>query len=345
MFFPDTPDLPAPIQPPSLAIAILPGEDLSGSPLPSESFADFIMSGLDEKVRSLKTLCRRITANMDTNPVSILNMAEMIPLYKESEKKLVDLLVDLSVGAQEIFEEHTVELGDTKINLWKVKLQTFQNNSFKYREELAAAVSNVRQADAASLVDNPASYLSQTRANNSSTNSTLEQERLDLVRQNQLKLEAKIRTEAESRLIAVVEDTKRFAKKFPPMAESWTLEPNLKIEMAMKEINNWEKQMNNLVKESREVEILVRGNNLADLEDNVSTMKQFVSNSRELMDNTIKHVQYLDTSRNLSSLGTRKSELIKFPEFSGKAGEDFVTFKRQTEKAFNSNRVPTDEQV
>ena len=74
------------------------------------------------------------------------------PVIKDTEKQLVDLLVDLSVGAQEIFEEHAVELGDTKINLWKVKLQTVQNHSFKYREEFAAAVSNVRQADAASLV-------------------------------------------------------------------------------------------------------------------------------------------------------------------------------------------------
>ena len=47
---------------------------------------------------------------------------------------------------------------------------------------------------------------------------------------------------------SVVEDTKRFAKKFPPMAELWTLEENLKIEMAIKEINNCEKQMKILMR-------------------------------------------------------------------------------------------------
>ena len=53
----------------------------------------------------------------------------------------------------------------------------------------------------------------------------------------------------------------------------------------------------------------------------------------------------MDSSRNLNSLGTRKSELVKFPLFSGKSGEDFITFKRKVEKAFSSNRVPTDDQV
>ena len=66
----------------------------------------------------------------------------------------------------------------------------------------------------------------------SSSNLSLEQDRLDLERQKQQRMEDKIRTEAE----AVKKDTLRFAVKFPPMAESWTLEDNLKIEMAMKEV-------------------------------------------------------------------------------------------------------------
>ena len=61
---------------------------------------------------------------MDANPVNILNRVEMTPQFQEEEKKLVTLLEDLSVGAQEIFEDYAVELGDTKINAWKAKIQT-----------------------------------------------------------------------------------------------------------------------------------------------------------------------------------------------------------------------------
>ena len=58
-------------------------------------------------------------------------------------------------------------------------------------------------------------------------------------------------------------------------------------------------------------------------------MKQEVAKTQKLMDNTINQVKQLDESRNLNSLGTRRSESIKFPQFTGKQGEDFVTFKKE----------------
>ena len=136
------------------------------------------MSGLEEKENKLKTLCRRISAKMSANPINILNNVEMVPLYLDTEKQLVALLVELDVGLQEIFEEHAVELGETKINSWKAKLQAVKNNFFKYRQDLAVEVKNVRQAYVPT-VPNPLDSLSQTRPVPSSANSSLEQDRLD----------------------------------------------------------------------------------------------------------------------------------------------------------------------
>ena len=187
-----------------------------------------------------------------------------------------------------------------------------KSNLFQYRQNLAIEVEKLKAASA-QVGAQSSNSLSQTIPINSSTNSNLEQDRLDLEKQKQKRLEDKIRTEAESRLKAVVDDAKRFAVKFPPMAESWTVEENVKIEMAMKEINHWEKQMNDIVKESREVEILVKGNSLADPDDNLGKMKQEVAKTQKLMDNTINQVKQLDESRNLNSLGTRRSENLKFP--------------------------------
>ena len=100
-----------------------------------------------------------------------------------------------------------------------------------------------------------------------------------------------------------------------------------------------------MVKESREVEILVKGHSLADPDNGLDAMKQLVAKTQKLMDSSIKQVNQLDESRNLNSLGTRRSEHVKFPQFFGKQGEDFVTFKRKVEKAFSSNGIPTDDQV
>ena len=296
VFFPDTPDLPNPIQPPDLVLPELTTETRPVSPTPSCSLVNSNMSGLEQKENSLKNLCRRITAKMDANPINILTMLEMTPLFQEEEKKLVTLLEDLSVEAQEIFEDHAVELGDNKITAWKSKIHTVKSNLFQYRQNLAIEVKKLKAADA-QVGGQSSNSLSQTIPINSSTNSNLEQDRLDLEKQKQQRLEDKIRTEAESRLKAVVDDAKRFAVKFPPMAESWTVEENVKIEMAMKEINHWEKQMNDIVKESREVEILVKGNSLADPDDNLGKMKHEVAKTQKLMDNTINQVKQLDESR------------------------------------------------
>ena len=84
------------------------------------------------------------------------------------------------------------------------------------------------------------------------------------------------------------------------------------------------------------MEIIVRGNQLTDADSMVQSMLLLTTNTEKLMDNSIKQVQFLDSSRNLNSLGTRKVELVKLPQFSGKSGEDFVTFKKKMEKAFSS---------
>ena len=155
------------------------------------------MSGLEEKESALRTVCRKITAKMNANPANILNQVEMIPLYQEEEKKLVALLEDLDMGAQEIFEDHAVELGSTKIDAWKVKIQTVKSSMFKYRQDLASEVKNLKKASTPLEVQ-----ASSSQNQTIPINSSLEQDRLDLERQKQQRLEDKIRIEAESRLKA-----------------------------------------------------------------------------------------------------------------------------------------------
>ena len=68
------------------------------------------MAELEELEKGLKTLSRKIPALIGSNPPSILTEVEMIPLYVDSERKLVDLMVELDIGLQEIFEYYAVQL-------------------------------------------------------------------------------------------------------------------------------------------------------------------------------------------------------------------------------------------
>ena len=341
VFFQDRSELP-PIQPPILP---LPSHeaDLSVTPNPSEPLPiNNTMAELEELEKGLKTLSRKIPALIGSNPPSILTEVEMIPLYVDSERKLVDMMVELDIGLQEIFEDYAVQLGDTKINSWKAKLVVIKNQLSSFRQEIAAKIKDLKQSSNAAQ---QSPQVSPSMSNNSTVNTSLEQDRLNFDRDKQRKQEERLQTEAETRMNAVIEDTKKFGSKFPSMAEDWTLEDNIKIETAMKEISNWEKMMSRLKKEAREVEIIVKGNSLADTQGMVQTMQALMTMTEKCMDNSIRQVQYLDSSRNLNTLGTRRAELVKLPQFSGKSGEDFLTFKKKMEKAFSSNRIPTDDQV
>ena len=66
---------------------------------------------------------------------------------------------------------------------------------------------------------------------------------------------------------------------------------------------------------------------------------------QDTMDETIKWVKDLDKLRNLNTLGSKKVDIVKLPQFSGRAEEDFVFFKKKMEKGFLTNRIPTCDQV
>ena len=334
-------------RPESEELLVRESQERSFSPCPSVPFLAAAMSELNEAEKRLKKLLRTINATIEANPIDILTEIAMIPLYVESEKTLVSQLIELNVGVAEIFDDHPVLLGDTKINSWKAQVSKVKSDLSKYRQNLATKIRELQQPTNSAVVNQPGNTNSSVLSDNASGshNSSVDKERLDFEKEKLKKQQEKVQTEAERRMKSVVEDATKFSKKFPQLAEEWTLEENVKIEEAMKNIVNWEKTMSRLKKESREVEILFLGNKLSDPESNLSKMLQTVTSAEKLMDNSINQVQLLDTSRNLNSLGTRKVELVKLPQFSGKVGEDFVTFRRKMEKAFISNRIATDDQV
>ena len=73
-------------------------------------------------------------------------------------------------------------------------------------------------------------------------------------------------------------------------------------------------------------------------------MKKRLSDTDRLLEKTVKQIRSLDSARNLNSLATRKSDLVKLPKFQGKNDEDFIMFKKKMEKGFVSNNIPTDDQ-
>ena len=90
VFFPKDSNLPEPIQ-----TVVLESATESDSP-PKESILAVKMAELQAKEDNLKKLGRKITAIMDSNPADVLIEPEMIPLYVEVERKMVDQFIDFN---------------------------------------------------------------------------------------------------------------------------------------------------------------------------------------------------------------------------------------------------------
>ena len=295
------------------------------------------MSALEQEEKKLKALARKIDAKITTSPPTSLIDEEMIGTYKDTEKELVTLVEELNLGVAEICDDHEALLGQSKVTAWNEKAVGATTKLIRYRQEMAQEIRKLKQnASLSSQASNAAQP---------SLNSTIEQERLTFERDKLRRQEDRIQVEAEARCVAITDDVTRFANKFPANASDWAMEENIEIEIAMKQVHNWEKEMIRIKKESRDVEILVKGNSLADPDNHMEQMLLKVSSTQELMDKTIKWVKELDKARNLNSLGGRKTDAVKLPQFSGRAEEDYVTFKKKMEKGFLTNRIPTDDQV
>ena len=63
------------------------------------------------------------------------------------------------------------------------------------------------------------------------------------------------------------------------------------------------------------------------------------------VDSNIRCLKKMDEVRNLFTLGARKIDKAKLPQFSGKPHEDFIVFKTKMEKGFVANRIPLHDQV
>ena len=337
VFFPNKSLLIAPIGEAILPIALV-TVDLSDTPTPSESLVSEAMAVLDDEEKKLKGIVRKIKAKIDSSPIDDLIDVEMIPQYKSKQDELVSLLEDLHQGVAEICEEYEAQLGATRLNAWTTTLTETRTKVSQYKKNVVAEIKNLRQAsDSAGSTSGAAVP--------QSLNSTVEQERLSFDKDKQLKQEKRVQAEAETRCKAVTEDATRFAKKFPINSSDWCSEENNKVEAAMKDIHNWEKEMQALRKEAREVEILVTGHSLADTDGNIGHMKTRVDDTVKLLDRTIKQIKELDSVRNLNSLSAKKTDFVKLPKYGGKPDEDFIVFKKKMEKGFVSNNIPTDDQV
>ena len=127
------------------------------------------------------------------------------------------------------------------------------------------------------------------------------------------------------------------------MEEDWENTDNSTVSQAMRLINSWQNQMNEVERKYREFENDSKEYSFP--QNKVDPIDAEYTRIREKFDQTKKAVQAQDRERGLFTMEPTKTEKVKFPTFSGKPSEDYMKWKQKTEIAFLKNRVPKDERV
>ena len=111
--------------------------------------------------------------------------------------------------------------------------------------------------------------------------------------------------------------------------------------MTMKDIGTWQKSVGKLSQAFREYEKVATGVGDEELE----TLSEDFEEVRVQVKAVILAVKSEDEKRNLQTLMPAKSDKVKYPQFSGDPGEDFVKFRDKLKECFRKNRVPASDQL
>ena len=123
--------------------------------------------------------------------------------------------------------------------------------------------------------------------------------------------------------------------------EHWAKKTDSEVSQAMKDIGTWQKTVKELSKVFREYEKVATSVGDEELE----TLSEDFEEVRIQVKAVVLAVKSEDEKRNLQTLLPAKSDKVKYPQFSGDPGEDFVKFKEKLNECFRKNRVPASDQL
>ena len=124
----------------------------------------------------------------------------------------------------------------------------------------------------------------------------------------------------------------------------WIEVDDTSITRTMKDLSKWDTTMNDAEERFLEFKNLVGlHGEPTDAEEtgyNLESIKSLLLEMRLELKDAKAAVQDEDKKRSLFSLESSKGEVLKYPTFSGEAGEDLVKFKDKMEYRFRTNQVP-----
>ena len=125
--------------------------------------------------------------------------------------------------------------------------------------------------------------------------------------------------------------------------EDWEQADDETVSNAMRKLSKWQDQMTSIERGYRKFENMALEHNFP--QEKQEAIKTTYQDKKDFFENTKEAVLREDAARCLFTLEPVKSDIIKYPIFSGLPSEDYLQFKEKMTLRFRENKVRRKEQV
>ena len=295
------------------------------------------ISTIEQEANNLNRERRRLKREMkeytvDDITIDTMDAVELeISRIKEKKNQYQDNIEDFVAKWS-----RTAYVNDTFTNQWNEEVQSIGTEVKLYVQSLRSKKSSLVPASGV----NERMIAFQEASLRLQELTLKEQQEANLKRSQEKAEEARIMAETEGNLVlgecSVLMDMLM-------IENDWEAVDDERISQAMRSMGKWQEQMNTLERAYRQFE------NMATKYDFPATKKDAIFETYEekktLFEETRKSIKEEDTVRGLYTLEPPRSEIIKYPLFSGLPSEDYLKFKDTMEQRFRDNKVKRREQV
>ena len=279
--------------------------------------------------------------DMDPSEVTRDTIHTLDSEMKEFTKDLSDLVISI----EELLMSKASELGQERVSQWRSQQDHIERVAKDYKRRMYQQAGQVRTS-----MNQVQAQLQQVDLNSQLGTSSFQSEQLAFMKkQAEERNDETVRDANEKRSAAMeralkkckvihdkVDDLSALVNKVPYY--TWNKESDLSVSEAMNEIKKWQEDLEKIIASKEELDDIVSNNRLHE-DGGILEVGMSVERLSSDVKQSIESIKAEDKSRELYTLNTSKTDVVKLPMFEGRDDEDFAKFKLEIEKAFVKNRV------
>ena len=127
------------------------------------------------------------------------------------------------------------------------------------------------------------------------------------------------------------------------MDENWAEVEDETVSNAMRAINKWQDQWNRVERAFRQYENMAVKHKFS--EEKIEAIRTTYEDRKERFEVAREAIRKEDSDRGLYTMEPVRSDIMKYPYFSGSASEDYLIFQETIVKRFRENKIKKKEQV